>query len=547
MSQELRKLLHPSALVRDFLESPDRVRDFYPVDFRDAAEVGRRAAARVFPTERRASVAAVLRRQAAVWGFGDASREALARFADPNALVVVAGQQPGLLGGPLYTLYKAMSAVAVARRIEAATGRPVVPIFWLASDDHDFEEVRRTAVSDGGAEPATLEVPASFAPRGVSMARVRLGEEVVLLHERLAAVLPASEFRDGLLAKVREDWAPGRGWAEAFARTAGSWVVGEGMLVFDPADPEVKRLALPVFEREVELAGATARAARDRGAELVARGYHAQIARAGNELNLFWHEERREALRLAGKEIHATEGGPTWNAAGFLEALRACPENASPGVLLRPLMQDYLLPTAAYVGGPSEVAYWAQIHPLYPMFDLPVPAVTPRTGATILESKIGRTLERFSLEWCDLAGDPEAVVTSTLRRLLPEDFPARFDRERSEWDASFRRLEEAVAAFDPSLRSALQTAAGKMQHEGRELERKLMQVWKRRQEESVAQIRRAAGHLFPHGELQERSISALGYLARYGPDFLSRVREGLGDPGTHALVRWGGAGMEKRA
>lgn len=541
MPHELEALLNPSALYRDFLASPERVREFYPVDFRDAAALGARGAARAIPVERRAAMAAILERQAEAWGLGDSSREALSRFARPDALVVVAGQQPGLFGGPLYTLYKAVTAVTLARSIEAASGKPVVPIFWVASDDHDFEEVRSAWVSDGGPDPMRLEVPLETAPAGASVARVTLGEETAALLTRLEALLPATEFRPALLASLRDAYAPGRSWSDAFARFMGGFLAPLGMLVFDPSDAEAKRLSLPIFEREVTLAGATARSARDRGAVLVGRGYHAQIDRHGNELNLFWHEARREPLRLADDgTIHASGSGTTWTPAAFLESLRGVPEKASPGVLLRPLMQDYLLPTVAYVGGPAEVAYWAQIHPLYSMFDLEPPAITPRAGATLIEAKIAKTLDRFELPWTSLAGDIEPTLAATLRRLLPDDFPEKFERERKAWDGSFERLEAVVTAFDPSLRSAVHTAAGKVQHEGRELERKLMQVWKRRQEESVSQIRRAAGHLFPHGGLQERTASALGYLARYGPGLLERLRDALGAPGSHVLVPLGG-------
>ena len=547
MTNEISRLLNPSALYRDFLATPDRVREFYPADFRDAAALGARASARAMPADRRAAVATILRRQATAWDLGDLSRDALARFERPNALAVVAGQQAGLFGGPLFTIYKALTAIALARSIESACGVPVVPIFWLASDDHDFEEVRRAWVSDGSPGPLLLEVPADAAAAGVSVARVRLGEGITALHERLASLLPPSEFRDPLLARLRDAYSPGRGWSDAFARFVGELVAREGMLVFDPSDAEAKRLALPIFEREVALGGESARVARDRGAELVARGYHAQIARTGNELNLFWHEERREPLRMAEGAIRVSESGARWSQAEFMKALRDAPEKASPGVLLRPLMQDYLLPTAAYVGGPAEVAYWAQIHPLYPLFDLTPPAVTPRAGATLLESKISKTLDRFGLDWASLAGDVEPILSETLRRLLPDDFPERFEQERKNWDASFQRLDAVVTAFDPSLRSAVNTAAGKVQHEGRELEKKLMQVWKRRQEESVSQIRRAAGHLFPQGGLQERTLSVIGFLARYGPELISRLRDSLGAPGTHVIVPLGGAAAPSAA
>lgn len=216
--------------------------------------------------------------------------------------------------------------------------------------------------------------------------------------------------------------------------------------------------------------------------------------------------------------------------------VRERPEDASPGVLLRPIMQDFLFPTVAYVGGPAETAYWAQVSAVYPLFDLPPTPIVPRAGATLLEPRIQKILDRFGLGWDELAGDVEHTIGVALRRLLPEDFSGLFAREREGWIESFGRLGEAVAVFDPSLRSAVETATGRVVHEGEVLEKKLMQVWKRRHEEWVAQIRRAAGQLFPHGGLQERTLSVLGYEARYGPALLTGIAAAPHEPGEHPLV-----------
>lgn len=509
----------------------------YPVDFRTPALFARSTAARDFPAARRAATVSLLRQQAERWGFLDASRASLDRLAREDALAVVAGQQPGLFGGPLYTVYKALTAIAVARETERAAGRPVVPIFWIAADDHDFEEMRRAYLSDGAPDPGVLEYPLDAVPRGASVARVPLGAPIEDLLRSVEASLPPSEFRAEAMARLRGAYVPGRGWADAFARLTGAWVVPYGGLVFDPTDAEAKRLALPVFEREIDLGARSSQVASERGADLESRGYHAQIARSGDEINLFWHGERREALRLTGNgTFRLAESGRTLARAELLAMVRERPQDASPGVLLRPLTQDYLFPTAAYVGGPSEVAYWAQVNALYPLFEMPPPAVVPRAGATILESKIRKLLDRFGLMWTSLAGDPEVVIRESLKRLLPEELPSLLEAERGEWLRSFGRIEAAVSAFDPSLQGAIKTATGRVLHEGENLERKLMQVWKRRQEESVQQIRRARGHLFPRGALQERSISILGYLARYGGGVLGELHRRVGEPGSHVLV-----------
>jgi bacillithiol biosynthesis cysteine-adding enzyme BshC len=514
------------------------------VDFRDPAAMVRAADARSYPAERRARMASILKEQAARLGFAEVSRDALRTFEDPRSVAVVAGQQPGLFGGPLYTLYKAMTAIHLARGIEAATGRPAVPIFWVASDDHDFEEVRRTWVSDGaGLQPTLVEYPQDGIPPSASFSRIRLGPDVGPLLERIRSLLPETPFRDGLLEPLREAYAPGRSWSESFARFMAGFVAPLGALVFDPSDPGAKALALPVFEREIELLGRTARVARARGEELTARGYHAQIAREGNELNLFWHgEDGRQSIRLEGGELRATGTGKTWTADGLRKAVRERPEDASPGVLLRPIVQDHLLPTAAYVGGPAEVAYWAQVFPLYAEFGMSPPAVAPRSGATLLEPKVARTLEKFGIEWARLAGDPEIVIRDTMKALLPEDFREVFAREREAWRGSFQRVEEKVASFDPSLRPAVANAETRLEREIEALEKKLLTVWKRRHEESVTKIRKARESLFPNGGLQERVCSPLGFAARHGPWLITRLEESLGAPGSHTLVPLGGEG-----
>jgi uncharacterized protein YllA (UPF0747 family) len=224
----------------------------------------------------------------------------------------------------------------------------------------------------------------------------------------------------------------------------------------------------------------------------------------------------------------------------MIQWMRDRPEDVSPGVLLRPLMQDYLFPTAAYVGGPAEIAYWAQVNAVYPLFDAEPPAVAPRAGATLLEPRVAKVLDRFGIAWPSLAGDVEAVIGQALRVLLPDDYPELFAREREVQRKSFERLDERISAFDPSLKSAVSTSAGKAEHESLGLEKKLMQVWKRRQEDSVQQIRKSAGLLFPHGKLQERIHSPVGYAARYGPELMESLGRTLGTPGSHVLVPLGG-------
>jgi uncharacterized protein YllA (UPF0747 family) len=170
------------------------------------------------------------------------------------------------------------------------------------------------------------------------------------------------------------------------------------------------------------------------------------------------------------------------------------------------------------------------------------PAIAPRSGATLLESKVERTLQKVGIGWEALAGDPEVVIRDTMKALLPQDFQDVFARERESWRQSFRRVEEKVASFDPSLQPAVTNAETRLEREIETLEKKLLTVWKRRQEESVTKIRKARESLFPHGSLQERVCSPLGFAARPGPWLITRLTERLGAPGSHTLVPLGGEG-----
>jgi uncharacterized protein YllA (UPF0747 family) len=474
------------------------VRAFYPCDFREPAGAVAAARARDYPAARRAKTASILARQAESWGVLDASRETLARFARADSVAVVSGQQPGLFGGPLYTLYKLLTAANLARSIEAATGVTAVPIFWIASDDHDFEEVRTTYVSDGAAEPTPLSYPAEAAPRGVSASRIRFGPAVEALVRSAESVVPPSPFRDSVLGRLRAAYAPGRGFAEAFARFLAPVAAEQGVLLFEASDEEAKAAAMPIFEREVALCGGSSALAKERGEALEAAGYHAQIGRAGNELNLFWHGREREAIRVTESgAFRLAVSGQELTGSKLLALIRNRPADVSP------------------------------------------PGGAPRAAATLLEGKVARVLDRFHLDWTALAGDSEAAVQAGLRALLPEDFGTLFEREREALEGVVGRLRTAVTQFDPSLEAAVTTAGHRIERETEGLEKKLMHVWKRRQEESVQQIRRAHGHLFPRGHLQERTVSLLGYAARYGPALLSRVRESLGEPGSHTLIPLG--------
>jgi bacillithiol biosynthesis cysteine-adding enzyme BshC len=416
----------PTPLFRDYLTGSGTAGRFYEGGRWDAE--GLLDAANRTPGLRRdgAAVSRVLVAQQEARGAAEAARRAR-DLGEADAVAVVTGQQAVLFGGPLYVLYKALAAVRLAAVLQARRGRPVVPVFWVASDDHDFAEVRSTAVLDEAGQIRTLRYAPAREPVGQPASRVTLDETIAPLLEELARSLPAGANRDMLVARVGESYRPGVSLSDAFARLLSSLI--PGLVVLDPSDPALKALMAPVLARELRERSPTSRLAEDVGRELLAAGYHNQVPVRPGFLNLFLVDAERHALAFEDSTIEVRGTDRRLPVEDALRHLERQPQDWSPGVLLRPLAQDHMLPTAAYVGGPAEIAYHAQIGPSYPHFGIPRPALVPRPSLTLVEPAQARALEAEGLSLSDLQGDPEAVLGRWAREAYPE-VEAAFARAR---------------------------------------------------------------------------------------------------------------------
>ena len=333
------------------------------------------------------AVAGALARQQEARGAPRAAERARA-LAEPGATAIVTGQQAGLFGGPLFVLWKALATIRVARQLEAQRGHPVVPVFWVASDDHDFAEIRSTSLIDSGGAIRTLRYTPRHEPAGQPAWAIPLDDTITALVEELGQALPPALGRDEALAVVAECYRPGVTLSEAFARFV-SRLLPE-LVVLDPSDAELKRFMAPVMERELREGSPTSRLALEAGQALLAAGYHQQVPVRPGFLNLFaLVEGQRRALGFAGGVVEVRGTRERWSVEEALRRLEADPVAWSPGALLRPLAQDALLPTAAYVGGPAEIAYHAQIAPSYAHFGIPRPALVPRPSLTLVEPAAG--------------------------------------------------------------------------------------------------------------------------------------------------------------
>lgn len=441
-----------------------------------------------------------------------AAHQALERLGQPDSVAVVTGQQLGLWGGPLYTTYKLLGALLLARSLEQR-GRAAVPVFWLEGEDHDFAEAARLVLPDREDRPTLWQAPEPPNDKGRPIASRTLPPELEEAFALFESTSPETEFKAGLLERLRRAYAPGQTFIGAFGRWLLELFGDLGVICIDPTDPELKRLAAPLFESVGAQAREFGSALAERNGRLEALGYAPQVRRDPDTLPFF--------LLADGRRTRSAElDGP-----GLRARARSAPESLSPDVLLRPLYQDYLLPSAAYVAGPSEVSYLAQSAVLYPLADLRMPAIVPRPHALVLESRSRRLLERLGLELQELLeGDPQALRH---RLVPPHRGQQALTQLQQQVSGGLEALRPELVELDPNLFGPLDKSARELEQVFGRLQGKVERSLQQRHEQSLEQLRRLLDQLLPLQQPQERVLTLESYLVRYGPELPGRFLDQL--------------------
>ena len=443
------------------------------------------------------------------------------RLAAPNAVAVVTGQQAGLFGGPLYTLLKAISAVRLAREVEGRHGVPAVAVFWIDAEDHDLDEIRGCGVLDADLALRTLSLPTPAAPIGAPASTVTIGGEIDSVIDALAATLTPTDFTMELVDTLREAYTPGRGLVEAFAIWLEQRLGHLGLVVFDGSDPAAKPLAAPLFERELLNPGVTASLARAAGQRLEAAGFHAQVRALPGSVGLFLLGHSRRAIRTDNGNLRV--GKERVSPGELLSRLHGDAACLGPNVLLRPIVQDRLFPTVCYVAGPNELAYLGQLKEVYEHFGIPMPLMAPRLSAALVDAAVLKFVRRYDIAVESLHAQDEAV----LNRLLSAQLPDTVDEAMQTTAAAIRDRMQVLAAtvsrVDPTLSGAAGSTLDRMERDLGNLQNKVVQAAKRRNQTLRRQFARAQTQLFPHGAPQERVVGAVYFLNRYGPALIDRL------------------------
>jgi bacillithiol biosynthesis cysteine-adding enzyme BshC len=495
-----------SRLFLDYLYSPGKVRGFYGYSPWETGSYAKAAACMDYPSGRRNALVEALRA-----GNGDsACLELLAR---PGTVAVVTGQQVGLFLGPAYTVYKALTAIKLAQQLTEA-GLPAVPVFWMATEDHDFAEVNHCWVLGGAYRPVRLDAGVE-APAQAPAGTVEFPQAILrTLREALAGLPFGGEVSD-----LAERACSGTGtFSQAFQALLSELLRPRGMLFLDPLTPALRRIAAPFLGGAVNQSGSLVRQTLARGADLEAAGYHAQV-HLGEDSSLFFLLDQGRRLPM-----HSAQDGFYCGRHRFTqEELRARAEDLSPNALMRPVMQDYLLPTVAAVMGPAEVAYMAQSQPLYQRLLGRQPVVLPRAGVTVLDSRSLRFMDRYGVSFADILQGEDALCGKIARALVPPDLEGVLARMAAETSAELDRLRMRIEGFDPALAEAAGRSGRKIQYQLGKITSMVARESLRRDARASAEAARLAALVYPSRHLQERFYSILPLLALHGPGLIETL------------------------
>jgi len=469
-------------------------------------------------------------------GADPAAVENARRLADPAVQVITVGQQPGLLTGPLYTPYKAVTALSLARHLGNLLDRPAVPVFWIGSDDDDRAEVDHCACWDQRGQLHAIRYPEGAGAPGQLVGNLPVGEYAGEILAQLEPLLAGLPHADETLALVSETAAASADFGEWFSRLLARLFSPLGLVVCDPRLPEVRRLGAEVLRRELAEPLRTTKLVNEGARKLQEAGYRQALTKPDDTLNLFLFDGRRRH-RVTWNGTRFISDGREYSQDELLSRLEADPGSLLPNAVLRPVMQEFLFGSAAFVAGPNELCYWAELLPVFRALEVEMPPVVPRAGATLLTPHAAEFLRTTGIDPLRLLHAPDEVRLALLADAQPPAVKQTFEHARAEVQRLVAALSETVSGYEPTLAASAQATHQRMLNEIERLEHKTLKAVERHSSELTERLERNAGLLFPGRGLQERLLNICAPLARFGPEWPVQLLELLdGQEGYHLFV-----------
>jgi bacillithiol synthase len=526
------QLPHATKLTRDYIEHFPKLASFYshPPDLESILTVAKQLQ---FPVERRHQVADILGAQNKQFGSSSVTLENIDRLYH-GAVAIVSGQQVGLFGGPAYAFYKALSAIHTARQL-SEEGIEAVPVFWMATEDHDVDEVRHTTwFHEGKLHRFELPKPTqAVAPVG----RIVLGPEISEIIKLAAALLTGPDSAS-VAEILQESYTPEATYGTAFAKLFARIFADEGLIVLDPLDERLHRVAAPILRQALEQRDDLNALLLRRGKELEHAGYAAQVNVTGRSTVLFSMEGGQRHVISSANGDGFSSGGHSAPGKEWLQKVDAHPELFSPNAIFRPVVQDFLLPTVAYFAGPAEIAYFAQSQVLYEKLLGRMPVMLPRADYTLVDPKAVRILKKYKLQVEDVWLGKQALRKSMYAKVVPTKLSREFDANLRQMEKSSRKLHNAIAKIDPTIQGAIARAEKRIHYQIEKLREKTGAALDRHEKIIGQHEEFLENLLYPQKGLQSRDLNFLPFLSRWGGAGLKELEKhsSAKHPGRHCLI-----------
>ncbi|MFA6598932.1 MAG: bacillithiol biosynthesis cysteine-adding enzyme BshC [Ignavibacteriaceae bacterium] len=452
----------------------------------------------------------------------------IALLKEPKTMAVFTGQQLGVFGGPLYTIYKTITTIKLAQYLnERFDEFNFVPVFWLEGDDHDFAEVNSITIINGENNLTTLTYEDSLPEdelRG-SVGELVFNSGITTVLDELQKNLRKTEFTDELITELREIYQEGKTFKEAFRQLMFNYFDQYGLIIFDPQQNEIKKLLKPIFHEELLNYRLHSEKLILRSAELE-ETYHAQVK--VRPINLFMNYEKgRYAIEPVDDYFRLKHKRVKFTQEDLLKFISDSPELFSPNVILRPICQDYLFQTAFYVGGPSEVSYFAQVLPLYEDFQIPQPIIYPRSSATLIEKGVQTVFDKYQLTLNDFFLNADQIAGKVINTLSDFDTEVDFSKAQEELEKTIDVLQGKLMVLDKTIGDSADRYKQKILNTLNEFKGKANEAQKRKYETALRQIAKTSLAVFPNAILQERELNYFYFANKYGKHFIKILFEEL--------------------
>ena len=531
------KLSGSTKFFLDFINFRGTSSRYYKYDFRDPSSYRNAAEQIDRKSYQREKLASIIRDAIHHLKPPEKTKDNLNKLGNPESLVVFAGQQVGMLLGPMYTVIKAITAYKLASKLESELNRPVVPCFWMATDDHDFDEVKDVRMLNRAGECMRISYEPASLPDGAPMADVLLDGKIENLLRQVEENLFETEFTGHIKNLLENSYISGRRLPEAFAALFNRLMEDFGIVPINPNYPGLKRIIAPVFRSEIENHPEIFERFEKRSLDIIKTGFHRQVHKTGDSLNLFINETGRRNVIVENRRFRLDGHDDILTSEQILDMLDKTPEKFSPNVCLRPIAQCFAFPTVCQVVGPSEAAYFAQIQPLFDYLNVPWPVVKPRIFASIMEPHIKRIFKRLSLDFASLYDDTGYEISRVIKENFPPETQQKAESLRSEIEKPLLDLLKSLENSDPESSQAIEHTRKKIDHELNRLSKKLFAAHKKRHETVKGQIYRAAKFLFPDGKFQERVLSPVYFANKFGPGVFKKIESKLDiDSVEHQII-----------